>query len=132
MEKFDCNLKCPFFLHINFPMVRNCQKLWYFSRNEIFKIMTYSGKGMCLRDPKCILVIHCSFVISIFFTTSLGLDVKYAIIVIYHKWKVPGENVLLLTSRTCRFIFYFELSNLLTVNNTIFCLIWFLSINYGQ
>ena len=42
MEKFDCNLTCPIFLHINFPMVLNDQKLWYFIKNEIFKIMTHS------------------------------------------------------------------------------------------
>ena len=27
MEKFDCNLKCPFFLHINFPTALNDQKM---------------------------------------------------------------------------------------------------------
>ena len=42
MEKFYCNLKCPFFLHTNFPMVLNDQKLWCFIKNKIFKIMTHS------------------------------------------------------------------------------------------
>ena len=62
------------------------------------------------------------------------VDVKYlcCYYVIYHNWKVPGENFLLLTSRTCRFIFYVELSSLWTVNNTIFCLFRFLYISYGQ
>ena len=46
--------------------------------------------------------------------------------------KVPGENFLLLISRTCRFIFYVELSSLWTVNNTIFCLFRFLYISYGR
>ena len=62
------------------------------------------------------------------------VDAKYlcCYYVIYHNWKVPGENFLLLTSRTCRFIFYVELSSLWTVNNTIFCLFRFLYISYGQ
>ena len=53
MEKFDCNLKCPFFLHTNFPMVLNDQKL--------FKRRKAVEKGFVLRDPKCILIIYCSF-----------------------------------------------------------------------
>ena len=54
------NWKCSFFLHINFPMVLNDQKLWYFIKKDISKIMT-------LRDPKCILIIHCSFVMSVYY-----------------------------------------------------------------
>ena len=42
MEKFDCTLKCPFFLHIDFSMVRNNQKLHQFTKNETLKIMTHS------------------------------------------------------------------------------------------
>ena len=40
--------------------------------------------------------------------------------------------LLVLTSRTCHFIFYDELSSLWTVNKTIFCLFWFLYTIYGQ
>ena len=40
MEKFDC--KFPFFLHTNFPMLLNDQKLWCFIKNEIFNLITHS------------------------------------------------------------------------------------------
>ena len=40
----SCNLKCPFFLHIDFPMVLNDQKLGYFIKNEIYNIMIHSWK----------------------------------------------------------------------------------------
>ena len=53
------------------------------------------------------------------------IDVKYLCryYVIYHNGKVPGESFLLLTSQTCRFIFYVELSSLWAVNNTNFLLV---------
>ena len=52
------------------------------------------------------------------------VDLKYLCryYVIDHNWKVPGENFLLLTARTCHFMFYVELSSLWTVNKKIFCL----------
>ena len=52
--------------------------------------------------------------------------------VVYHKFKVPGEKFLLLTSRTRSCIFYVELSSLWTVNKPIFCWFWFLYISYRQ
>ena len=62
------------------------------------------------------------------------VDVKFLCryYVIYYNSKVPGENFLLLISRTCHFMFYVELSSLWTVNNTICCLFWFVYISYGQ
>ena len=41
-NQLDCNLKCPFFLHVNFPMVLSDQKLLYLIKKEIFKEMTHS------------------------------------------------------------------------------------------
>ena len=137
MEKFDCNLKCPFFLHISIPMVPNDQKLWYFIKNEIFKIMTNSWKRICSKRSE----MHTDnslmfFYVYIFYYKFENdfVDAKYlcCYYAVYHNWKVSRENFLLLISRTCRFIFYIELSSLWIVNNTIFCLFWLFYYGYRQ
>ena len=60
--------KFSFLLHINFPMVLNDQKLWYFIKNKISQIMTHSSKWIRSKRSEIhtnnSLIIHCSFVMS--------------------------------------------------------------------
>ena len=56
-----------------FPVVFNDQKLWYFIKlHEISKIMTHSWKWICSKRSKCILIIHCSFVMCIYIYVELN------------------------------------------------------------
>ena len=48
------------------------------------------------------------------------------------KLESTWRKFLAANSRTFCFICYVKLSSLWTVNNTIFCLFWFLYISYGQ
>ena len=60
--------KFSFLLHINFPMVLNDQKLWYFIKDKISKIMTHSWKWIPSKRYEIhtdnSLIIHCSLVMS--------------------------------------------------------------------
>ena len=109
----------------------------YFINNEIFEMITHSWKRIRSKRSE----IHtdnslyfCDAHIFYYKFENDFIDVKYfcRYYDIYHNWKVPGENFLLLTYRTYRFIFYVELSNLWTVTNIFFCLLWFLDISYGE
>ena len=109
----------------------------YFINNEIFEMITHSWRRIRSKRSK----IHtdnslyfCDVHIFYYKFENDFIDVKYfcRYYDIYHNWKVPGENFLQLIYRTCRFIFYVELSNLWTVTNIFFCLLWFLDISYGE
>ena len=109
---------------------------WTVIKKEISKIMKNSRKRIHSKRSEMhnwYFIVVCDVYIFYYKFENGFFDVKHfcCYYAIYHNWKVPGEYFLLLTSRTCHFIFHVELWSLWTVNNTIFCLFKFLYISYG-
>ena len=105
------------------------------SSKKFINIMTYSRKRIRSKRSKMRsenALQYCD--VYIFYSNFLNECVvvknfcRY--FVIYHNWKVPGENFLQQASPNCRFKLYVEHLNLCKVNNTTFCLFWFLYISY--
>ena len=92
---------------------------------QISKLMTYLWERICSERSEIYIDNSLKFCdVYIFYHESENgpVDVKHLChhYVISHNWKKPGENFMLLTSRTCHLIFYVELPRLWTVNSTIF------------